>query len=162
MDTELIRDLSRTLPGLLLGFAAVWNVLLLLATVAFPPLRRYSLASWILFMLGWGGLYILFDAVEPTQWQPLWLFFFLLMIGLAGFALPVVVFLNLRFPSDPPVPAGVLLREALWFGGYFPALAWLQLGRVLNPLIAILLLVGILLVEGLLRMREKSQWKPEA
>lgn len=74
--------------------------------------------------------------------------------------LPVVAFLNNRFPSKPPVSAGVVVREALFVGIYFPTLAWLQLGRVLTPELILLLAVGLLAIEILLRLRERSQWKP--
>jgi hypothetical protein len=40
------------------------------------------------------------------------------------------------------------------------ALAWLQIGRVLTPSLAFLLAVGFVLIEWLLRLREKSQWNP--
>jgi len=54
----------------------------------------------------------------------------------------------------------VILRQSLWIGIYFPTLAWLQLGRTLTPALAILLAVGLVLIEILLRMRERSQWNP--
>jgi hypothetical protein len=54
----------------------------------------------------------------------------------------------------------VIIREALWIGIYFPTLAWLQLGRVLTPTLILLLAVGLIAIEILLRMRERSQWKP--
>jgi len=71
-----------------------------------------------------------------------------------------VAFLNRRFPSQPTPTPGVILRQAIWFGIYVPTLAWLQIGRVLTPALALLLAVGLLLIEWLLRLREKSQWKP--
>jgi hypothetical protein len=45
-------------------------------------------------------------------------------------------------------------------GIYFPILAWLQIGRVLTPAMALLLAVGFILIEWLLRLRERAQWKP--
>ncbi len=71
-----------------------------------------------------------------------------------------MAFLNQRFPSTPPVNTGVILREAVWVGIYFPTLAWLQIGRVLIPSLALLLAVGLILIELLLRLRERSQWNP--
>jgi hypothetical protein len=65
-----------------------------------------------------------------------------------------------RFPTNPPVNAGVIVREAIWVGIYFPTLAWLQLGQVLTPALSLLLAVGLLAIEVLLRLRERSQWKP--
>jgi hypothetical protein len=82
------------------------------------------------------------------------------VLAVTGIALPLFAFLNNRFPSTPPVSTGVILREALWAGIYFPTLAWLQIGRVLTPSLGLLLAVGFILIEFLLRLREKSQWKP--
>jgi hypothetical protein len=81
-------------------------------------------------------------------------------MAVTGFALPITAFLNRRFPLTPPATPGVILRQAIWFGIYFPTLAWLRIGRVLTPLLALLLVLGLLLIEGLLRFREHSQWKP--
>jgi hypothetical protein len=55
-----------------------------------------------------------------------------------------------------------VLRQAIWVGIYIPTLAWLQIGRVLSVALGLLLALGFVLVEWLLRLREKSQWKPEA
>jgi hypothetical protein len=92
---------------------------------------------------------------------PRWLFFFLSVLALTGTVLPIVAYLNIRFPSNPPPTAGVVLRQAIWVGIYIPTLAWLQIGRVLSPALALLLALGFVLIEWLLRLREKSQWKPE-
>jgi hypothetical protein len=91
---------------------------------------------------------------------PRWLFFFLSVLALTGTVLPVVAFLNRRFPSNPPAAPAVILREAIWVGIYGPTLAWLQIGRVLTPALAVLLATGLILIELLLRLRERSQWKP--
>ena len=39
-------------------------------------------------------------------------------------------------------------------------LAWLQIGRMLTLPLAVLLALGFLIIEYLLRLRERSQWKP--
>jgi hypothetical protein len=124
-----------------------------------PPVRSFIPAALILAGIGWGGLYFLLTLTIPSV-GPRWLFFFLSVIALTGTMLPVVAFLNNRFPSKPPVSAGVIVREALFVGIYFPTLAWLQLGRVLTPELILLLAVGLLAIEILLRLRERSQWKP--
>ena len=89
-----------------------------------------------------------------------WLFFFVSVLALTGTVLPAMAFLNRRFPSTPPPTHFVILRQAIWVGIYFPTLAWLQIGRVLTPSLALLLAIGLILIEWLLRMRERSQWKP--
>jgi len=124
-----------------------------------PPVRNFIPAAIILALIGWGGLYALVNFTFPTV-GPRWLFFFLCVLALTGTSLPVVAFLNKRFPTNPPVNSGVIVREALWIGIYFPTLAWLQLGQVLTPALMVLLAGGLVAIEILIRLRERSQWKP--
>ena len=124
-----------------------------------PSFWAFLWISLVLFLIGWGGLVVLIMLTVPTL-APRWLFFFLLTLALSGTALPVAYFLNRRFPSDPPVDSSVVLREAMWFGVYGSLLAWLQLGRVLTSGLAIILAVGLILVEFLLRLGDGSAWKP--
>jgi hypothetical protein len=113
----------------------------------------------ILGGLGWAGLVWLVQFTLPTV-GPRWLFFFLSVLALTGTALPFMAFLNRRFPSLPPATSGVILRQSLWVSIFFTTLAWLQLGRVLNASIGVLLGLGLAVIEWLLRLRERSQWKP--
>jgi hypothetical protein len=124
-----------------------------------PPVSAVLPAALILSIIGWTGLAALFFFTVPTV-GPRWSFFFLAVLAVTGLALPLMAFINRRFPSNPPASTGVILREATWMGIYFPTLAWLQIGRVLIPSLALLLAVGLILIELLLRLREKSQWKP--
>jgi hypothetical protein len=125
-----------------------------------PPVRVFVPSALILSLIGWGGLIYLVFFTLPTV-GPRWMFFFLSVLALTGTFLPLMAFLNRRFPSVPPPTPGVILRQALWVGIYFPTLGWLQIGRVLTPALALLLVVGLSLIEWLLRLRERSQWKPE-
>lgn len=115
--------------------------------------------AFFLAIIGWGGLFYLVNYTIPTV-GPRWLFFFLGVMALTGTSLPFTAFLNRRFPSHPPADPQVILRQAIWVGIYGATLAWLQLGRVLNLALAFLLALGLVLIEALLRMRERSQWKP--
>jgi hypothetical protein len=124
-----------------------------------PPVSKFILTASLLGLIGWGGLYFLVNLTKPTV-GPRWLFFFLSVLALTGISLPLIAFFNRRFPSNPSATVGVIIREALWIGIYFPTLAWLQLGRVLTPALALLLAIGLIAIEVLLRMRERSQWKP--
>jgi len=110
-------------------------------------------------VIGWGGLAALIISTLPTV-GPRWLFFFLTVLALTGTTLPIMAFLNRRFPSKPAPTPGVIVRQALWIGVYGATIAWLQIGQVLTPYLAILLAAGLVLVEFLLRLSEKSQWKP--
>lgn len=124
-----------------------------------PPITNFIPAALILMLAGWGGLAALVIYTLPTI-GPLWLFFFLAVLAFTGTALPVMAFLNQRFPSAPPASHGTILRQALWVGTYVSTLAWLQIGRVLTVAMALLLAIGLFLIELLMRMRERSQWKP--
>lgn len=122
------------------------------------PIRYFLPTAIILAGLGWAGLAVLFFYTLPTV-GPRWLFFFLSVLALTGTFLPGVAFLNLRFPSTPPVVPGIVIREAIWFGVYGSTLAWLQIGRVLTLSLALLLGIGLVAIELLLRLRERSQWR---
>jgi hypothetical protein len=124
-----------------------------------PRVANFLPAAIILFVLGWGGLIALIITTLPTV-GPRWLFFFLCVLAITGTMLPIIAFLNRRFPSTPAPTAIVVVRQSLWFAIYGATLIWLQMGRVLNPALAILLAIGLGLIEFLLRLSEKSQWKP--
>jgi hypothetical protein len=124
-----------------------------------PSFLSFLPTALILLVIGWGGLAVLILALPPDL-GPRWLFFFLLTLALTGTFLPVVYFFHRRFPVRPPVEGGVILRESLWFGIYASALTWLQLGKMLNVVMAIFLAGILVLIEGLLRMWERSRWKP--
>jgi len=124
-----------------------------------PRVANFLPAALILFIIGWGGLIALTISTMPTV-GPRWLFFFLTVLAVTGTMLPIVAFLNRRFPSSPPPTGLVIVRQSLWFAVYVATLLWLQMGRVLNPALAILLAIGLVLIEFLLRLSEKSQWKP--
>ena len=117
-------------------------------------------AALFLFLIGWGGLAAVVIFTLPTL-GPRWLFFCLGVLALSGTSLPVVYFFNRRFPSKPPADIDVILRQSIWVGVFGSLLAWLQLGRVLSPMLAFILFAAITLIEMLLRMWERSRWKPK-
>jgi hypothetical protein len=124
-----------------------------------PSVRSTLLAALLLALTGWFGLAYLFIFTLPTLW-PRWLFFFLIVLAITGICLPAMAFLNRRFATRPPATYNTLLREAALVGIYFATLAWLQLGRVLSTPLMLLLVVGLMLIEFLIRLREKSRWEP--
>lgn len=124
------------------------------------PVSAFLLSSLVLVIAGLGGLFALINWTEPSGGTR-WAFFFCSVLGLSGLALPGVAYLNTRFPSAPPPSQTVIIRQALWFGIYLPTLAWMRIGRVLNLSLALLLAAGFILIEWLLRLRERSQWKPD-
>ncbi|HPH95781.1 MAG TPA: hypothetical protein PKW33_03680 [Anaerolineaceae bacterium] len=114
----------------------------------------------VMAFLGWAGLALVVQYTLPTL-GPRWLFFALLVLALSGTSLPVVYFLHIRFPSTPPVEGDVVLRQSIWFGVYGGILAWLQMGRVLSLVLGLVLLGIFILIEALLRIWERSRWKPK-
>ena len=116
--------------------------------------------SIILNLIGWVGLILLLNLSLPTL-GPRWVFFLLLTIAVSGLALPVLFFLHLRFPTDPPAEMNVYIREALFVSIFVDMLAWLQLGRMLSPLRAFLVAIGMVAIEFFLRLRERSKFKPK-
>lgn len=124
-----------------------------------PSITSFLPLAILLMVTGWGGLITLVLSTLPTV-GPRWLFFFLAVLALTGTSLPVMAFLNHRFSSTPTPTATIIVRQSLWVGVYGATIAWLQIGRVLTPTLAILLAAGLILIEFLLRFSEKSQWKP--
>ncbi len=115
------------------------------------PLRAYLLPALMLTVVGWGGLAWVVTQTEPTL-GPRWAFFFLLVLGGTGTALPFLALIHRRF--DPAGP-GVVQRQAIEFGVYLATLAWLQLGRAFSVGLALFLALGVATVEWLLRLRER-------
>lgn len=111
-----------------------------------------NLASGMLILIGWGGIFLLVQNVLPTP-SARWVFFMLLYIAVVGTGLPFVRFLNHRFIGEFVTDA-VIVRESLWLGLFVTTCAWLQIWRALSWPVAILLLLGIVVIEGFLRIRE--------
>lgn len=110
-------------------------------------------------VLGWGGLYAVMVFTTPNGGTR-WAFFFTLMLAVTGTALPAMAYFNRRFPTTPPATSFSILRQALWVGAYISLLLWLQIGHVLSASLAFLLAVGLALIEWLLQLRDRAQWKP--
>ncbi len=113
----------------------------------------------IIGAVGWLGLGLLISLTLPTL-IPRWLFFFLLVLALSGTALPFIAYLHYRFPVQPPVKGNVILREGILLGIFGSIIIWLLQGRVLTTAIFLLLGIGFIFIEYLLRLRERSHWNP--
>jgi hypothetical protein len=126
-----------------------------------PSPRQYLISALFLMAVGWGGLVLLILVYEvpPFVWAR-WGFFALWFTALTGTSLPIMFFLNLRFPSDPPAEPYAIVRQAMWVGVYGAVLAWLQLGRVMAFWMWIGLAGGLIGVEYLIRLREQARWRP--
>jgi len=124
-----------------------------------PPVKDFLFAAFFLSLIGWIGLIAVVFRTLPTL-GPRWLFFFLLVLTITGSILPVMAFLNRRFPTTPPARRVTVLREALLIGFFIATLAWLQLFRVLTPALILFLALGIGFVEWMIRLWEGSRWEP--
>jgi hypothetical protein len=125
-----------------------------------PPFGIFFVVGLLLATIGWGGIALLMVFTVPTL-GPRWLFFFLLTLALTGTALPVTAFLNKRFTHKPLADGSTVLRQAIWVAICGDVMAWLSMGRLLNLALGMFLVVGFVLIEFFLRLRERSRWKPE-
>jgi len=121
--------------------------------------RPYIASTILLFIIGWGGAALAVFTLAPTVWAR-WLLFFGGTLGLTSLALPATWFLNLRFPSEPPVEASVIARQAIWVGIYGALLTWLQQERLVTVWTSLGLAAGLIAIEYLVRMRENARWRP--
>ena len=110
-----------------------------------PPTSSFLPTAIVLMLMGWGGLYYIFAKTTPSGGTR-WAMFFAAVLAITGTVLPAFAYLNRRFPTSPPATTFVILRQSLLVGIYFPTLAWLQIGRVLTPMIALLLALGLILI----------------
>lgn len=119
-----------------------------------PDHRGMMLAAALLAATGWIGLWVLITSALPTA-RERWLFFVCLYFATTGTVLPFVRFLNVRFAreDEPPSP-GVILRQSIFVGLFVVACAWLQIPRVLNPVIAFFLALSLAVIEFFLHMRD--------
>lgn len=113
------------------------------------------IAAIMMIVVGWGGLYTLVTTQIPSVGQR-WLFFILLHVAIAGTVMPFLRYLNVRTTplSRAVPPSGVIVRQAVWFGMYTVACAWLQLLRALSVPIMFFLALAFVVIEIFLRSRE--------
>ena len=123
-----------------------------------PEQAALIVTALLMAVTGWVGLWMLITTTLPTAF-PRWMFFVFLYLAVTGTALPFVRYLNARFTrADDGSPAmGVVLRQSIWVGLFVVACAWLQIPRVLNPVIALILALSLVVIEWFLHMREGGQ-----
>ncbi len=112
----------------------------------------------MLVLIGGLGLVLVLTTTLPTI-GPRWLFFAFLTTGVTGLALPFAWLLHRRFETAP-AGEGVLLRRGLGVGLYVALCTWLQVNRALNLSLAMAMALALLLTEALIRVVERSRWKP--
>jgi len=124
-----------------------------------PSFRPFVLPTLLLFFGGWGGVVALVLYTEPLVWMR-WALFALLFLALTGTALPIVYVFHVRYPSSSPIGARVIVRQAQWVGVYGLILLWLRQGDLLTLWLTLGLAGGLLAIEWLIRLRERSLWNP--
>jgi len=122
------------------------------------PRLPVLLTSLFLTVTGLGGLAVIIINTVPTL-GPRWRFYFFLFLSISGLSMPATDFLNRRFPSRPRAGANVIVRQSVWVGVYGCILAWLQFGRILNSGLVLFLATGIIAIELLIRMNERSRYE---
>lgn len=123
-----------------------------------PDQAGLIVAAMVMAVTGWVGLWLLISTTLPTAF-PRWLFFVFLYLAVTGTVLPFVRFLNARFARSGPA-TGVVLRQSIWAGLFVVACAWLQIPRVLNPVIALILALSLVVIEWFLHLREGGPAEP--
>jgi len=124
-----------------------------------PSFRKILLTGIILGVAGIGGVLFLFYFTKPTL-EFRWLFFFLSLTGLSGVSLPLLSMMHQRFSEPDSVNESTLLREAIMIGLFGNLIAWLQIGDMLTLALFFLLLAGGVTIEYLIRLTEKTTWRP--
>lgn len=116
------------------------------------------LSAGIMFLVGWGGLFLLMTTRPPRLGAELWLFFFLGLIAVTGTVLPFVRYIHMRLtPAHvEPLPGGIIVRQSVWIGLYGVIVAWMQVLRVLTPASAFFLATLFIIIEAFLRSRERE------
>jgi hypothetical protein len=125
----------------------------------FPSFRPFVLPTLLLVFGGWGGVVALVFYTEPLVWMR-WALFALLFLALTGTALPFVYIFHVRYPSGAPIGPQVIVRQAQWVGVYGLILLWLLQGKLLSLWLTLGLAGGLLAIEWLIRLRERSHWEP--
>ena len=123
-----------------------------------PTFRPYLLSTLVMLFAGLGGLLILINASKPYLWER-WLLYFMLVIAATGTALFPAWLFN-TYVEKPAAPNNVFVRQALWLGVYLAVLLWLEMGRVLTFGMGLILGGAVIVIEYLLRVREKAQKPP--
>ena len=125
-----------------------------------PQTKTILPISLILAVPGWVLLIYLVTKTVPELTNR-WLFFVAIVISITGSSLPVVAYLNRIIKPFGPATYEIIIREGIMIGLYTATLLWLNKGQILTFGLALILGVGLILVEILIRLRSRSEWHPE-
>ena len=74
--------------------------------------------------------------------------------------MPLIAYLNRIIKPFGPATYEMIVRESTIIGVYAGILIWLNKGQILTYGLAIILGIGLLIVELLIRLRTRSEWHP--
>jgi hypothetical protein len=90
-----------------------------------------------------------------------WMFFVAAVMAVSGITLPLIAYLNRIIQPFGPANYETVVRESSLLGIYIGIMLWLNKGQLLSAGLALILGVGIFLVELLIRLRLRSRWEPD-
>lgn len=125
-----------------------------------PSVQSVLPISLILAVPGWIWLIYLVTQTVPELGNR-WMFFVAVVITISGSAMPIIAYLNRIVKPFGPANFEIIIREGIIIGVYAGILLWLNKGQVLSISLALILAVGLFLVELLIRLRNQSEWHPE-
>jgi len=125
-----------------------------------PSVRSVLPLSLVLVIPGWSWLIYLMTSTVPSLGNR-WMFFTSAVLAVSGLSMPLVAYLNRFIQPFGPANFETVVRESTMLGVYAGILLWLNKGQVLSAGLALILGVGLILIELLIRLRKRSQWQPD-
>lgn len=124
-----------------------------------PRIRSILPFSLLVAVPGWSVLIYLMTSTEPNLGNR-WMFFAAVIFTAAGTSAPIIALVNRILRPVAPAFYETIIRESLMVGVFAAVLLWLNKGQVLTAGLAIILGVGLLLVEFFMRLRSRAEWRP--
>jgi len=124
-----------------------------------PSVRSFFPLVFFLAVPGWIWLIYLMTQTIPNLGNR-WMFFVAAVFAVTGISLPLVAYLNRIVKPFGPATYEMIVRESTIIGVYAGILIWLNKGQILTYGLAIILGIGLLIVESLIRLRTRSEWHP--
>jgi hypothetical protein len=125
-----------------------------------PHTKAILPISLILAIPGWVMLIYLVTQTVPELTNR-WLFYVAIVLSITGSSFPVVAYLNRIIKPFGPATYEIIIREGIMIGLYSATLLWLNKGQILTFGLALILGIGLILIEILIRLRSRSEWHPE-
>jgi hypothetical protein len=91
---------------------------------------------------------------------PRWLFFFFLFLAVSSISFPIFILINQRIERNGVTSLLPSVRESIELAFFVGLVVWLKFGRVLEFFTAGLILFGIVAIELMIRMIERSRFSP--